>query len=576
MSYVSSVSSDVEAYTPVTTSGSVSLSGLGNGTDFDEIIDATIDAESFALDEYEARMDEAEYVQEMLEYLSDEFISLNTSLMEMDEFEEFVEMSSTSTGDAVDVELTGEAEEATHTIVVDQLAQNDIWIDEGDGFSDTTDTVTTTSTTFDFTYAGESYSVDVSAGTTIQGLVDTINNDLDASGVVEADLIYDGDSYQFVLRGQDSGADNAITITATNDLELDAADFTNTQTAQNARIKVDGYPSGTDEWIERDSNSIDDVVDGITFELTDTTDEDGEKITVSYDADAITEKVEEFLDAINTIIYDMQVLTGRVDYETDDEDSDEDTDYSIDSYAMEIMYNEFKTTLATGALGFTTYDEDTGGDLFNALSQIGISTDTEEGSDTYGMLVLDDDEFTAALEEDPEAVALLFSARGTGESDTDDLEVISVVDTVTPAGEHDVEYTVSGGVLVSATIDGEEAEIDGWTILGTGDSSTGLYLSVSDRTDGEHGGTVRVKQGKIGELTDVISDFTDDETGTIAILIDHYEENITSLENQIYNEEARLDALETSLTRKYAALDATLAEYESIGDTLTTLLEQLD
>lgn len=576
MSYVSSVSSDVEAYTPVTTSGSVSLSGLGNGTDFDEIIDATIDAESFALDEYEARVDEAEYVQEMLEYLSDEFISLNTSLMEMDEFEEFVEMSSTSTGDAVDVELTGEAEEATHTIVVDQLAQNDIWIDEGDGFSDTTDTVTTTSTTFDFTYAGESYSVDVSAGTTIQGLVDTINNDLDASGVVEADLIYDGDSYQFVLRGQDSGADNAITITATNDLELDAADFTNTQTAQNARIKVDGYPSGTDEWIERDSNSIDDVVDGITFELTDTTDEDGEKITVSYDADAITEKVEEFLDAINTIIYDMQVLTGRVDYETDDEDSDEDTDYSIDSYAMEIMYNEFKTTLATGALGFTTYDEDTGGDLFNALSQIGISTDTEEGSDTYGMLVLDDDEFTAALEEDPEAVALLFSARGTGESDTDDLEVISVVDTVTPAGEHDVEYTVSGGVLVSATIDGEEAEIDGWTILGTGDSSTGLYLSVSDRTDGEHGGTVRVKQGKIGELTDVISDFTDDETGTIAILIDHYEENITSLENQIYNEEARLDALETSLTRKYAALDATLAEYESIGDTLTTLLEQLD
>jgi hypothetical protein len=41
------------------------------------------------------------------------------------------------------------------------------------------------------------------------------------------------------------------------------ADFTETQSAQDSQIRVDGYPSG--EWISRSSNTIDDVISGFTI-----------------------------------------------------------------------------------------------------------------------------------------------------------------------------------------------------------------------------------------------------------------------------------------------------------------------
>jgi flagellar hook-associated protein 2 len=571
MAYVSSVS-DVTAYETVSLSGEVSFSGLGNGTDFSEIIDATIDAESYQLEAYEEQKTETEYIIDLLEQLDEEIEDLNDTLDEMDDPDEFFEMEGTSSGDEVTVELTGEAEEGVHTLIVNQLAQKDVWVNSGDGFASEDEVITTTATTLELTLDGETITVEVTAGTTLEGLVSAVNNDVDARDKIEAELLYDGDEYYFKLSSEDAGADNAITIASNANL-TGLTSFTNTQTAQNAQIKVDGFPAEEDEWIERDTNSIDDVVSGITFELKETTDEDGVRISVEYDTDAMAEKITTFVEAVNQIILDIQTLTGRVDT---DEDDDEES-YTVDNYAMDIMYNNIKSCLSSGALGFSAYDAEDGGDYFNALSQIGISTDADEGSDTFGQLLLDEDELEEAIETDPEAIGYLFSQHGVGESDSDALQVISVIDTVTQAGTYDVQYTVENGVLASATINGVEASVDSdnWTILGTSDDTSGLYMSVTDQTDGTHGGDVRVKQGIVGTLSDLLDDITNEDDGTLPILIENYESSVTALDNNIYNEEARLDALETSLTRKYAALDALLAVYETKADTLTSLLDEL-
>jgi flagellar hook-associated protein 2 len=572
MGYVSSVSSDVQAYEPISTSGEISIAGLGNGTDFQEIIDATVDAEKFQLDEYESQKAENEYIINLLEQLEDEIDSFNDTLDEMDEPDEFYSMEGSSGGDEVDVEVTGEADVGVHTIIVDQLAQNDVWVNMEQGYSSEESVIADSATTLEMTFQNETISIDVAAGTTLEGLVNSINGSVDARDKIEADLMYDGDNYYFVLKSEDSGADNTITIDDTGSLTgMTPANFNNTQTGQNARIRVDGFPPETDTWIERDTNSIDDVVDGITFDLKETTDSEGIRISVDYNTDDMFETITSFTEGVNQIILDLQVLTGRV---TEEEDPEEES-YTLDNYALDIVYNEIKSTLSSAALGFSYYDEDSGGDYYTSLSQIGFSTDTDEGSDTFGQLVLDEDELEEALDTDPEAVASLFSARATGESDSDSFQVISVIDTVTPPGEHSIQYTVSGGTITSATINGEEASIDGWTILGTGSDSKGLYLSVADQGDGDFSGTARVKQGKIGELSDALDGFVADDTGTLPILIDNYEESVTSLDNQIYNEEKRLDNLEISLTRKYAALDSMLSYYENQSSLLSSQLAQL-
>jgi len=572
MGYITSVSSDVSAYEPVTTSGSVTFSGLGNGTDFGEIIDAIIDSESYKLEDYEERAEETEYVIDLLEQLEEEIDDFNDVLNDMDELDEFYSMSATSSDDEVECTATGEADVGIHTVIVNQLAQTDIWVSDT-GYDSEDTVITDTATTLEIEYQGETISIDVAAGTTLEGLVTTINASVGARDKFDADLIYDGESYYFVLESEDMGADNALTIVDTGDITGMSEDaFTNTQTAQNSQIRVDGFPADETKWIERDTNTIDDVVDGLTFDLKETTDEDGVRISVEYDTEDMYDTITSFVEGLNQIILDIQLLTGRV---TEDEDG-EATEYTINSSTLDMMYNQIKSVISSSALGFLTYDEETGGDLYNALSQIGFSTDTDESSDTYGQILLDEDELEEALESDPAAVAALFAERGTGESDSDDFQVVSVIDTVTPAGDHEVSYTISGGVITSATIDGEDALISGSNITGTGSSSKGLYISVTNMADGTYSDTARVKQGIIGTLSDTLDNITDGESGTLTILIEHYEETQTSLDNQIYNEEARLDALETSLTRKYAALDALLSTYENQASMVESLISSLD
>ncbi|MDD3311595.1 flagellar filament capping protein FliD [Pseudodesulfovibrio sp.] len=574
MGYITSVSSDISAYEPVSTSGSVTFSGLGNGTDFSEIIDAIIDSQSYKLEDYEAQQEENDYVIDLLEQIGDEIDDFNDTLDDMDELDEFYSMDATVTGDGeVAVTADSDAEVGIHTIIVNQLAQADIWVADAQGYGSEEDVVAASATTLQVEHQGETISIDVSAGTTLEGLVSTVNGSLDARDKFEASLMYDGSSYYFVLKSSDMGEENAISVLDTGSLSgMSAAGFTNTQTAQNAQVKVDGFPSAADQWIERSDNSIDDVVDGLTFDLKETTDSEGVRVAVDYDADGMYDTITEFVEGLNQIILDIQLLTGRV---SESEDGDDDT-YTINSSTLDMMYNQIKSIVSSSALGFLTYDEDEGGDYYSALSQIGFATDTDEGSDTYGQILLDEDELEDALDNDPAAVAALFAARGTGESDSEHFQVISVIDTVTPAGEHDVRYTISGGEIVSATIDGEDALIDGWTITGTGTSAKGLYLSVAEEADGDYGGSARVKQGIVGALSDALDDMTDGETGTLTILIDHYEEISTSLDNQIYNEEERLDILETSLTRKYAALDALLATYDSQSSLLESMVASLD
>lgn len=573
MGYVSSLSSTVTAYEPVSNSGEVSFSGLGNGTDFSEIIDAVIDSESYQLDGYEEKKSEYEYVIDLMEQLSDGIDDFNDILDDLDEPDEFYSMVAEASDDQVEVDADGDAEVGIHTIIVNQLALNDVWVNTETAYESDETVVAAQATTLTVNYGGEDIAINVSAGTTLAGLVTTINGSVDARDKFEASIMDDGDSSYLVLKSCDPGSDNVISVTGTGTLSgMSAAGFVNTQAGQNSQIKVDGFPPGDDDWIERDSNSIDDVITGLTFNLKDTTDGDTLQISVEYDTDDMYDKIIEFQESLNSIIEDIQILTGRT---SADEDSEDEETYTVDSYALDIVYNNIKTILSSSALGFKRYEEDTGGDYYNALSQIGFYTDTDEDSDTYGQLLLDEDELEEALDKDAAAVASLFSARATGESDSENFQVISVIDGVTGAGEHNVEYTISGGALVSASIDGKEASVDGWTILATSGDAKGLYLSIAEDVDGDYDGTCRVKQGKIGELSDSMDAVTNAETGSLTILIKHYEEMVTNLDNQIYNENKRLDAMETSLQRKYAALDALLATYEAQNSTMTSLLEGL-
>ena len=343
MSYVSSVSSDVTAYDPVTTSGSVNFTGLGNGTDFNDIIDAEIEVESYQKENYEAQLSETESCITLLEGLSTSMSELDDALDELNSVNELLAMETTASEDDVTVKVTGEAQEGSHNIVVNQLAQNSVFVKNGTGYAETTNVVSATAGTFVYSCNGEEFSIDVPAQTTAENLVTLINTNADSSELVEADLLFDGAEYHFRISGKKTGADYAVAVSDTTTLPgFASTDMEQVREAQNAEFKVDGYPSGADVWLERDTNTADDVVTGLELTLTDVTEPTGITLSISCDEETTKENITNLVENMNTAIYEIQKLSGRITTYVEDDDGEQVEAYTIDSYSMDIMYNDLK------------------------------------------------------------------------------------------------------------------------------------------------------------------------------------------------------------------------------------------
>jgi flagellar hook-associated protein 2 len=556
-------------------SGAIYFTGLGNGTDFDSIIEATMNAESFRLNQLEDWRDAWAGKVEVLQELNTELLSLRTALAAMNTRAEFVGMDvSVSDSGALSVTATGDAAVANHTVVVGQLACNDIWVNSATGEASASDSITDTAATMTYSYGGEEYTVDIPAGTTLSGLVGIINaNTLSNSGV-RAAVIDDGSACHLQLYGMDMGAGNTVAVTACTVDGYAPGDFENTQAARSARIKVDGYPSGQDQWIERDTNTVTDVLDGLTLNLRGVSSADGVSLSLAVDTDAMYEGVVSFIDSLNAVYALIDELTAVSD--------DGEGSIMTGNYGVDMIRQQLKGITSSKALGFGYYDEaDGSGDLFTSLAQVGIVTDTDESSETFGMLVLDSDPpagltLAEALARDPLAVADLFVADNEGVCTSPDFGHVSNISGITAPGEHEVAYRVAGGSIVAATINGEAATIGGNTVTGaSGTAAAGMVLQVHNLADGDYTGTVRVKQGTIAEMVDTLAAITDPESGILNIIADNYQSIVDNTETRIAEEQARLELKESTLRDTYSRLEATLSEYESLDTSLDSLIDQL-
>jgi len=572
-------------------SGSITFTGLNTGTDWDEIIEAQMAVEEYRYNSMTEKETAYEEKLAAVQDLETQMTTLYQTLQDYDSASDFLTKSGTSSNEtSLTVSVDNDAEAGSHSVVINQLAQNDIWSSD-DGYESTDTVITDTEQTFSFTYNDETYTIDVPGGTTLSEFVNLINNASGNNDDVRASIINEGSAYHLQIRGMDLGADNTVTIEDTGFDAMGPDAFTNTQQAQNAQIKVDGFPATDDEWIERSTNSIDDVIDGVTLQLRSTTGSTPATVTVELDTDAMVEAIETVVSSINTILQllmDLQdqgtvsssVSTATASDSDDDDDDDEDsTSASVlaSNSSLDLIQSSLKSILATKGLGFSYYDSTDGtGDLFTSLSTIGISTDADEDSETFGLLVIDYDELEEAIEEDPQAVAELMAADVTGSTDSDDFSFDSAISGTTQAGEYDVSYRIENGEIVEAYINGNAASISGWTLTGaSGEDESGLAISVDNTADGTYSGTVYLKQGKIGQLIDTLEDMTSSE-GTLQIMEDSYQSVLDQLAESISKEEERLDLVESRLRTRYSNLETLLTSYDNLSSTIDSLLASLD
>ena len=146
-------------------------------------------------------------------------------------------------------------------------------------------------------------------------------------------------------------------------------------TVRNALVEVEGI------LVERESNSIDDIIPGVNLELRRSSEEEIEVI-VEPDLDLVKESLIEWVARYNQVIRDTNILTRRdqdiideIEYFTDEER--ERYGQRLGLFQGDSTLNTLRQRLQT----LTSSSYETGaGPALSLLTQIGIGTNTSQGS----------------------------------------------------------------------------------------------------------------------------------------------------------------------------------------------------
>ena len=318
---------------------------------------------------------------------------------------------------------------------------------------------------------------------------------------------------------------------------------------------------GSDGWISRSSNTVDDVIHGVTLHLHDTTDAAGEDITLTRDIESVKEKLSSMVEAYNTAVTYIQSKTGYNDVL-------KTAGVLRGDYIVSIIRSQLRSPLIAQTSGFI---EDI--DTFLMPGQIGLELDRD------GLLSLDTNVFDEAIAEDYMGVLAIIGADKTGSSDSNTIEFYGAGSNYTTAGNYDVKVVVNASQeITSAEIKlSTESTYRDMTISGnivTGDSSfddngdpmypeNALQLSIDVSQEGTFTATVRVKQGFTGAIEDALDRMLKTTTGSIQIDQEYVGDQIELLQDKIEAEENRLAKREERLIIRFARLERTLALLQS-------------
>jgi flagellar hook-associated protein 2 len=299
----------------------ISVGGLATGLDTESIISQLVELERQPIAKLQQR--EADYQVQLSTYgslqgLLNDLKAVATLLKDAASLTSVT--GSAGNADLLDVSAESTAIAGTYNLTVSQLAQNQKL--KSTGFTGSTATVGE-GTLHLRVGSGASTEITVGATDTLADVATAINN---AKAGVTATVIPDGSQAFLTLTAHETGADNVINLTATDNdgnntdtsglsrLVYDAGDtenLTQTQDPKNAIIAVDGITG-----IERASNTISDVIEGVSLTLKTAPDapDNTTTVTIERGTGAVRDKLNALLDAYNKVV---DFIVEQQKYNTD-------------------------------------------------------------------------------------------------------------------------------------------------------------------------------------------------------------------------------------------------------------------
>lgn len=201
-------------------------------------------------------------------------------------------------------------------------------------------------------------------------------------------MLNDGDGFRLQLIVEQTGAGNEILVSA----ETSGFNFSEISSAEDALLVVGGQGvPGAGILVSSSSNDFNDVINGLDFNVTATSDTPV-NVTVDRDDEALLSAVENFVDAYNAIRSDLTDLT----------------DFNADDFTTGLLFGTNEALRVDTQLSQLVTDRFFGVGSFETLAEIGI----EVGQD--GQLTLDRGQFQAAFASDPTSLQNFFTDEERG------------------------------------------------------------------------------------------------------------------------------------------------------------------
>lgn len=469
----------------------LSAPGIGSNLDISGLISQLMVLERrplAALDTKEARFQAQLSAYGSVKGALSSFQSTMRDLASLTKFQAFKATSADAT--IVAAQAAGSAAAGSYSVEVSALAQAQKLVAAGQaGTAATLGSGATTTLTFDFgaisggtfnsgtgTYTGAAFTGN-GAGTrtvtidgtnnTLAGIRDAINS---AKIGVTATIVNDGGAspYRLVLSADSTGQDNSVKISVSGDATLagllahDPAatqNLSETVTAQNAALKVDGVS------VSKTSNTVSDVISGVTLSLLKTNAGSPLKVSVAQDTAQITASVNAFVkayDDLNKTLTDLSAYNAAT----------KQAAVLNGDATVRTLQSQIRATLGsalTGLAGGTT-----------TLSQIGVAFQKD------GTLAVDAAKLQNAIDGNPASIGALFAATGTP---TDSLIGYSASTANTKPGSYAVNITqlatkgqIAGSAPAALTINAGTNDTLDITLAGVSATVTltaGTYASAS-------------------------------------------------------------------------------------------------
>ena len=399
----------------------ISFGGLGNGVDFGPIVELLVKAERIPIDRINQRKLDAQSKQTDFGLLGSKLLALQTASSAIRTRLSFdknqINVTSASSQDLLTASASSTAASGTHTVTVNNLASAHQIVSKASTAVSSTDTdiVSGGSGTFSFSVAGgATQTVNLSATGTLEDLRNGIN---DLGAGASASILNTGTEavpvYRLVLSANDTGASNGITISA-DDTTLDTVTtgIDTFQAAQDSQIVLgEGVGAVT---LDRSSNTLTDVISGLTLNLQAKDLSNPVTISVTQDTTAVKEGISNFVSAYNEVV----------------EFVNERTVFNVETGERGLFVGDSLARTVLDRIRQSTFSQISGLTTYTGVSQIGFETQTADGTIKLNETTLD-----AALNANYSAVRDLFiqnpttGTEGIGELVVDAVDALDDIET---------------------------------------------------------------------------------------------------------------------------------------------------